>query len=666
MVNLDKYQLESVKSEYKNTLVIAPPGSGKTTVIINRVKYLIDVLGINEANIIVITFTKAAAQNMKERYVKGNNSSSIPFFGTFHGLCYKILSRHVGSIEIIDTSTVYRIIQKVLLTKLDEISEEKIKEVINNISLFKTSGLKSFEFEPSLDKNIFNECLEAYEGYKKERRLLDFDDLQIQCRNLFLKDSRVLEAYRRLFKYILVDEFQDCDHLQIELLKLLNYQNSLFAVGDEDQCIYSFRGSKPECMVHFSSEFEDGRKKYLTYNYRSLENIVGLSKEVISNNQSRNQKDIKAYRQGLGILRLVVPYNEALQIEDIIGKINIHKNKGDRYSDNAILYRTNVEARSIIDGLIRKKLPFKLLDKEYNFFKHFICQDLISYLKLSIDPYDRESFFKILNKPFRYIAKSAVEKLKANPYNDNLFDALINLEDIHPFQLKKLEEFKSDVASLNKMSLYGAIDFIITELGYLDYLREYSDKFKQSMDDIFEIIEEFKSAAEEFNSIINFLVHIESVEESIKQNRNKAFQDAIILSTIHGVKGMEFKNVYIVDIVNETIPHKNNLDNLEEERRLFYVGITRAVDNLYLYAPKAVRGKFKEQSPFIKEASFDTTNLNTDIGFKSGDKITHNYFGIGEIKEIRDDEIDIIFEDGMQRRFSIATILQHNLMRKIE
>lgn len=665
MVNLDAYQLEAVKSKHRNTLVVAPPGSGKTTVIINRVKCLIEKVGVKAENIIVITFTKAAAENMKHRYLKENNSGGVPFFGTFHGLFYKILKRHVGNIDIIDSPTSYKLIQKILLTKLDEVAEDKVREVLNNISLFKTSDIELLQFKPTLDKSIFNECLKSYEEYKKEKNLLDFDDLQIKCKELLLNNPGLLNGYRKLFTHMLVDEFQDCDHLQIEILKLLNKENHIFAVGDEDQSIYGFRGSKPQCMIDFNNEFKGGVKKYLTYNYRSLANIVELSRSVIDKNISRNKKEIRAYRQGKGEVNLLNPYNESLQVDSLLNKIEEFKQKGCKYSSNAILYRTNVEARSIIDGLIRRKIPFLLLDKEYNFFNHFICKDLISYLKLSIDPYNRESFFRVINKPFRYVSKNVIEKLKSDKYSSNLFDALTSNEDIHPFQIKKLEELKRDVSALNKMSLPLAIQFIIAELGYLEYLREYSDRFKQSLDDLLEITEEFKSASGEFNSIINFLVHIENVEQGLKDNKNRKLQDGVILSTIHGVKGMEFNNVYIVDIVNELIPHKNNLEDIEEERRLFYVGITRAINNLYMYSPKTLRGKFKEPSPFILDGSFKEISKSSDIGFGEGEKVNHKYFGEGVVSSMREDDIDIEFLDGLKRRFSISTILENNLLKKI-
>ena len=242
---------------------------------------------------------------------------------------------------------------------------------------------------------------------------------------------------------------------------------------------------------------------------------------------------------------------------------------GEDYSNNAILYRTNMEARSLIDTFTRRKIPFFLLDKGYNFFEHFICKDIINYLTLSIDPFNKVAFNSIINKTFRYISKSNLSYVSKYEEHKNVFDILIDKNDTAPFQAKKLNELKSDISYLNKISLGSAIQYIISSLGYIDYLREYANKFNQNFSDLEEVLEELKGAAEGFKTIIEFLTHVENVKEEIE--KNKIIKDGVILSTIHGVKGMEFKNVFIINCVEETIPHKSSIeDNLEEERRLFY------------------------------------------------------------------------------------------------
>lgn len=660
MSNLDKYQKEAVKANSKSILVIAPPGAGKTTVILNRIKYLLEEKKIRGIHVVVITFTKAAAENMKSRFKEMHREGVIPFFGTFHGLFYKILLRNKEDIRIIEAKDAYKVIKKVLSTYIEEVSDEKIKEVLNNISRKKVS---SKDLEISMTQDIFDKCYEAYETFKNERGLLDFDDLQIKAVALLKNNPHILGYYRNLIKYILVDEFQDCDEVQLEFLRIIN--NEVFCVGDEDQSIYSFRGATPKCMMNFGQDFEGCEKVYLKYNYRSLKNIVEVSKDVIKHNKERYQKEIIAFNENEGNIELKKPFNESEEANMIIGKIEEAKRLGNKYSDNAILYRTNMESRSFIDAFIRKKIPFKLLDKEYNFFNHFICKDLIAYLRLAIDPFNKEDFNKIINKPFRYVSKSAIYGVVNSKKQENVFDILMSGEGVHPFQMRKFEELKSDIAYLNKLSLNSAIDFILSDLEYSQYIREYSSKFKQNQDELLDIVEEFKSSATEFKSIINFLAHIESVEENLENLNSKGNIDSVILSTMHGVKGMQFKNVHIVNVVDETIPHKNSMENIEEERRLFYVGITRAISNLYIYAPKNVRGKFKDPSIFLSNINLEDESSIRDYGLKEGDVVRHNYFGIGEIFKIDNDTVEVKFVQGGSKKFSLRTLIENNLVEKI-
>ena len=667
--NLDKYQMNAVNAEEKNTLIVAAPGSGKTTVIINKVNHLVKNKKIPNGNIIVITFTKAAAQNMKNRYAKMFKADRSPFFGTFHGLFYKMLLRCGENIDIVDGSIVHKIVSSVLSKYFDEVNEDKIKEAINNISLYKTSRVSLKEFKPSLSKEIFEEALEKYEEYKKVNNKRDFDDLAIEVLELLKKDKSMLLAYRKLFKYVLVDEFQDCDEMQIDFLKLINEgeDNHLFAVGDEDQCIYSFRGSKPEYMVSFDNIFKGGKKYYLSINYRSKMNIVDKSKAVISFNEKRNNKEIKWNRDSEGIIKWFSPYNEKMQVESISDIICENKKIGIPYEDNAVLYRTNIESMMIIETLAKRKIPFTLLDREYNFFEHFICKDLIAYLKLSINEFDRDSFLQIINKPFRYISKSNFAYIKNYIKEESPFNMLMSKSDIPPFQKKNLDNLRKDIKYLNKISLSSAIAYIVMDLGYLDHLKGYAQKVNQSLEDLEEIIEEFKLSAEGFKTIFEFLEHVEEIKQTIEASKKKTQREGVILSTIHGVKGMEFKNVYVINCVEETIPHASSIkDNIEEERRLFYVGITRAIDNLYLFSPRNRKGQFKEVSRFIVEGKLNDMPVDT-YGYEVGNKVAHKAYGIAEVEEFDEkdkDKIKLKFDDGTFRSFSLKVLIDNNLIRR--
>ena len=663
---LSKEQKDAVYSVNRNLLVTAGPGSGKTVVIVNRIVHLINEKNIKPKNIIVITFTRAAAINMKSRYVAINGKERVPFFGTFHGLFYKILKNYYGQINIIDTLEVYKLIKNVLMSYLDEVGDEKVKEVINNISVFKTSGKVMENFSPSIDKGIFIAAYNIYEQYRKEKNLFDFDDLQIGCRDLFIKNYTILKGYRTLFKHILVDEFQDCDSMQVEILKLLNEENSIFAVGDEDQCIYGFRGSNPECMVKFSEHFVGGGKLPLSTNYRCPKNIVEISMNIIKNNDLRNEKDIIAFKEQDGGIAVLNNVNENSQAEEISCIIQKHKEVYEKnYRDNAILYRTNVECRSLVDVFIKKRIPFKFLDKEYDFFQHFICKDIIAYLKLSIDKSDKESFLRIINKPFRYVSKLNLDNLRRNFVKEDCFEMVKEIEGIPIFQMKMLDKLKKDIHFLNKISLKSAIDNLVLSIGYHDYIKGYCTRFKIDLGEMEDVIDEFRQSIEGYNSIIAFLAHVEQVKEEISKRKKDIDEDAVILSTIHGVKGMEFKNVYLINCNEENIPHVNSIDsNLEEERRLFYVGITRAIDNIWLCISKSVKGKVKETSRFIKECNIIGVN-DTSLPFKEGDTVLHKSFGSGTVVAITGKDLDLKFEGGIIRKFDADVLYNNSLISKI-
>ena len=599
----------------------------------------------------MITFTRAAADNMRNRYKNIFKKERAPFFGTFHGLFYKILLREGYDIKIMDGGKGHAIIKNVLSRYFDDVNDDKVREVMNNISMFKTSLCTVDEFKSTVSKDIFLECLKVYESNKERECLWDFDDLSVKVLKLFTEKKNILEKYRRVFKYVLVDEFQDCDNIQVSFLMLMNKDNELFAVGDEDQCIYSFRGSKPEYMVNFHDTFKGGVKVKLLTNYRSKNNIVEVSKRLIDKNENRNDKEIISYCNNCGIVHYSTPYNEYMQGEEIAKYIK--ENYQGTYGDNAILYRTNMESRSMIDVLTKRKIPFVLLDKGYNFFNHFICRDLINYLKLSIDQYDKNAFAWIINKPFRYISKE-------NLGDKSPFDILINKKDMPPFQCKKIDDLRKEILYLNKMSLGSAIQYIISTMGYIDYLREYANKYGQSLDDLEDVLEEFKGAAEGFKTITEFLVHVNNVEEQIESS--KVVEDGVILSTIHGVKGMEFNNVYIINCNEEVIPHKSSMEeNIEEERRLFYVGITRAINNLYVFSPKTMRGKFREASRFIAESHLEEESEKVDYGIEVGNMLYHRTYGEGSVIEIDKDKITIKFKD-ICRSFSLKVLMENNLI----
>ena len=327
-----------------------------------------------------------------------------------------------------------------------------------------------------------------------------------------------------------------------------------------------------------------------------------------------------------------------------------------------------MESMTVVDYFIKNKIPFTMLDKEYNFFNHFICRDLLAYLALANNPYDREAFIHIINKPFRYISKTSIAYVREYKNEKNTFDILIEKNDTPPFQQKKLDELKRDFNYINKTSLSSAVQFIISDLGYLDYLKAYAEKFGSSIEDLEDILEEFKTSASSFKTILEFFSHVDEVGKKLEESKRSKSEDRVLLSTIHGVKGMEFKNVFLINCNEDTMPHSQSKEtNLEEERRLFYVAITRAIDNLYLFVPKMRKGKFKEVSRFITEGGFMTSvEAKAEHTLKVGTRINHRAFGDGVVKEVNGNEVKIRFDDGRSRKFKGNLLMSKGLIKIIE
>lgn len=612
---LDQYQKAAVYNGDCNALVVAAPGSGKTTVIVNKVVYLIKEKHVDPENIIVITFTKAAARNMEIRF-KSICDSSIPFFGTFHSLFYRLLKENDEKINILSEGESLSIINNVLKNYSSKLSDEKAEQVLGDISVYKMHEENMDNFNPSVDKEVFFKCLEAYEEFKQEKSFIDFDDLQMRFKDFLLKHPSMLKYYREKFKYILVDEFQDCDYTQIQILKLLNRGNYIFAVGDEDQCIYGFRGSRPDCMVHFSEEFVNGQKYFLSVNYRSIANIVELSKELIKYNMRRNQKNIisnKGYIDSpkdkhINFYTCDNDNSEAQKISEII----LHKIAGEdfNYGEIAVLYRTYAENSQIINSFVKNKIPFKVYGNYYNPFDNPVYRDLLAYLKFAVNRNDKMCLKLIANKPRRYISRLYINKLMEKNY---VFDCLeeIRKNDLSFPVFRSLKEFEYKLNKLKykllnkKINLYESVDYICYRLNYFDYLKEYCSKSNQNTEDILQILDDFKELCKNFDCVYDFIDYADNFQADMDKYF-KAVEDkqAVTLSTIHGVKGMEFNSVFIINCNEGIIPHeKCKDDNFEEERRLFYVGITRAIEYLYIFHTARIKSKDMLPSRFLKECN---------------------------------------------------------------
>jgi DNA helicase-2/ATP-dependent DNA helicase PcrA len=635
--------------------VVAAPGSGKTSVIINRAVFLVKNKGVNLENILIITFTKNAAINMRKRYLNITGDESTPFMGTFHSFFYKILEKHLGNIKIITNFEAYAIIKNTLNSFADSVAEDRINEFLNYISIYKIQGRKSLG--ENIDYEIFKRCYEDYENYKQKNNLSDFDDLQINVYKLLSENSLILKKYSTSFKYILVDEFQDCDEMQIKILQLLSQNSSIFAVGDEDQCIYSFRGSKPQCMVEFEKYFPNSIKTFLSINYRSTIDIVLTSMKLIKNNNLRNNKTVESFNKKSSNINVINCCDNKDQCLKIIQEIN-EFSTSNMNNKVAVLYRTCAENRLLIDLLIKNKIEFQLLDENYSFYDNMVCRDLISYLKLSVDFTDVESYLSIINKPYRYIGKMNLEKLKNNKYREDCFEFICNL-DIPNFQVKSLNKIKKILNKTGELDTENAVNYILYKIDYYEYIRDYCIKYKRELSDFDCIINEFIESCSDYKNIKDFINHTIEVKKKIKNN-NKS---NVILSTIHGVKGMEFNSVLIMNCIDGYLPHERSIPtNIEEERRVFFVAITRAIENLYLYIPKTLNGNERKVSRFINECELKVDEQLSSM-FETNQIVVHSNFGKGIIRCIDKEKIEIQFSNGLVRKFDLNAVYNNNLIK---
>ncbi|HSN59020.1 MAG TPA: ATP-dependent helicase, partial [Clostridiaceae bacterium] len=534
---LNDEQLKAVLSVEDKVLVAACPGAGKTQVIINRILYLttfgmtfrrgevpenltaedIRVVGkfveegqfrggkmpeilsreaVKRSNIVVITFTKMAAAGMADRYRKVSGEGEEPFFGTFHSLFYRIIEKHRGVVSMANESDTSAVIKDVLSGFTDSITEDRIKGVKSDISQHKNCSLLGLNYEPATDPEVFRECFAMYEEYMACRGLLDYDDLLIECTKLFEGDERVLSHYRRLFRNILVDEFQDCDSQQIHILKLLGAGSRIFAVGDEDQCIYGFRGSRPDCMVDFGRHFEGGVKYFLNRNYRSRHNIIDSAKNLIGFNICRNEKNMMTVRRSAGEINLMPCCTEREQAEKVAEIVRVLKERGE-ISNTAVLYRTNRECVFLTASLLKCGEAFKMQDKTYNFLEESICRDMLAYLRLSVDAGDSESFIRIANRPNRYIGRTLLERIRSCKVARNSFSLMAEQRGISMELSRSIFRLERQVHRLRGKAPAEAVDFVLRKIGYGKYL-EKNEKCPKAL-------EEFANLAAGFGTILEFL-----------------------------------------------------------------------------------------------------------------------------------------------------------------
>jgi len=685
-IKLNEQQKQAITHVNGPALVLSGPGSGKTTVIAARTAYLVMEKGVNPENILTLTFNRAARYEMEHRFNKvfGSEIDKKVSFSTFHSFCnllvrqYEIkqgrrLKRIEGSEDLNSNK---REILKNIYLQINEsnINDDQLDDLINEISLVKNKMLKSFDginFKTKNFVHIFN----AYEEYKKENLFMDFDDMLTYAYAILNKCPDILMYYKNRYKYIQVDEGQDLSKIQFEILKMLvgSKDRNLFIVADDDQSIYGFRGAEPQYILEVEQQFEGCRLYRLEKNYRSTRNIVDISSEFIKRNHNRYDKNHRTDNNCWSDPFIIAAKDETDQ-QNLIIKIIKEKLEDDKNMDIAVLFRNNLSSVSIVDALDKNGINFKVRQNRLDFFNHWLVQDIIAFMRFSLDQTDGEAFERIYYKMNRFISKAMVEYAFNVGYKESVIDGILKLDDLKPYQRKTLIELKIEFRRLAGWNPVKVLDYIENSFRYFDGIREYCENTGLSIDYLYGLFGIMMTIAHGCESVSSFLARMEELERIIERTGDGKSEGNITLTTLHSSKGLEYDCVIMVDLNNIDIPGQSALGKLrkdndnymiEEERRLFYVGMTRARKYLYLIWPQVRNGLKEPRSLFIDEVA-ECMDKKAQSEVKVGMIVQHKKFGQGIIKAIHSQEnkgmlIEIDF-GGILRKLDLKTCMENRLL----
>lgn len=586
-------------------MVLAGPGSGKTAVITGRTCRLVE-RGVPAEAILVVTFTKAAAREMKERYLKRmNRPSTRVTFGTFHGVFYGILRNayRLSGQNILSEEQKLRLLRELVHTYCRDAEEEEelIANLNREIGTVKNNRIELEHFySTACPEEVFRTIYRAYEKWKRDNRKLDFDDIMVWCYELFRKHPEILALWQKKFQYILIDEFQDINPIQYDIVRMLaKPQDNLFIVGDDDQSIYRFRGARPEIMLHFPEDYPNAETVTLDINYRSSGAIVRQAGKLIANNEKRFPKTIKAsHGQGEAVaLREYETVKDELQ--DVTDGIRACVSEGTPYEEIALLFRTNAGSRMAVEQLIADNIPFQMRDRLPNLYDHWISRDILTYLRIGLGSRRRADFLQICNRPNRYLARDAFEAAQVS------FEALYEYYEGKDWMCRRIEKLEQDLQLLGRMTPFGAVNYIRFAMGYEEYLKEYASYRRMKPEEFLERLDELQELSRGYRTAEDWFRHIEEYRETLAEEAKKNQQEksGVTISTLHSVKGLEYDCVYILDVNEGVMPYQKAVleEDIEEERRMFYVGMTRARKKLTLCSVKERFDKKTEPSRFLEE-----------------------------------------------------------------
>lgn len=619
-IPLDSEQKEAVIAIEGPLLILAGAGSGKTRVLTTRALYMVEEKAIDPRSIMLVTFTAKAAKEMEERLKKNTklatNHLNQLVIGTFHSIFYKMLlhndrekwsGQHLLKWDWQKEKYLKQACKELNIPEKDFPFDQAIQQ----IGYWKNTMMAPMDVQPidEWEENALS-LYKYYEEQKIKYGQFDFDDMLVKCYEMLNENPTIREMYQNRFRYFLIDEFQDINPVQYKLIKLLsNHTNNICGVGDDDQTIYSFRGSEPSFILHFKDEYPKAKIVTLSANYRSDHHIVSSANEVISKNKQRLSKKMVAQYKTDQFPVCFFSYDEEEEATLIVNDIKEKISDGATPNEFAILYRTHTGGRAVFERFVQSSIPFVFEKGQNSFYERKMVRGALAYLRLSINADDTEALTELIRALF--LKQSVLNDLKAfSILNDcSLVDALVHLKGLPAFQLAKLKRVIPRIEHLKKEKPVIALQMIEKELGFNDYLKKQGNEgntMEKGSDDL----NDLKVVARKFSTVEDFLQHSEhmvSTQKALKDQKVTQ-QSGVQLMTIHRSKGLEFKYVYIVGAVDGSLPHDFALDSarkgkyeyLEEERRLLYVAMTRAKEHLMISIPSYRRGRKVAPSRFLK------------------------------------------------------------------
>ena len=604
-------QVDAIKHFEGPALILAVPGSGKTTVLLNRILNLIKNHNIDSSEIISITFSKSQEIDMEKRFLAQNPEFRGKItFKTIHAFCYEIVRNYMKLKNIkktlIEGNKEFNrilILKRVYYQKnYKKLSDEEINDFF---SIYDYTKNKMYDFEGYLRKNHFisNRSLmlklyNLYDEIKIQNNFMDFNDLLILANEYISTDKKLLKALKNRYKFFQIDEGQDTSTLQFEIIRKIVFpENNVFIVADDDQSIYSFRGASPENLLNFKNIYPNSKIFFMDKNFRSTKNIIKISNKIIQGNKIRYEKYSKHTTEENSQIMLFKVKNSTIQARELLKRISeINPNE-----TIGVLYRNNISSLYVAEILKNNDIDFFVKENKFDFYSNRILNDVKNILLFSEDTTDLEVFKRIYFKLNAYIKKDFITKLEYKPYNQCVLESLLDLDELNDFYLNKFTPLRNDFKRLKRMKMEDKIDCILYELGYGDYLDNFNEFSNLNYNLIFDLI---KYLSKDLKTFDEFIEKLDNLKELLKNASSS--KSNISISTIHSSKGLEYDNVFIIDLIDGEFPQKSILNSfdeklLEEERRLFYVAMTRARKRLFLYTIKERNNLPVEPSIFYNE-----------------------------------------------------------------